>query len=69
MNTNYVSDFSSFLNRYLADHPDVVQDQKDGRSIYWKPQLNLATINDIKTHSVTEDRHDVHQRVADEDKK
>ncbi|MES1982258.1 MAG: DUF3460 family protein [Pseudomonadota bacterium] len=68
MDTKYVSDFSTFISRYMADHPEVVQDQKKGRSIYWKPQFNLATMNDIKNHVITEDKHDEHQRVANEDK-
>ncbi|MDD5248333.1 MAG: DUF3460 family protein [Rhodocyclaceae bacterium] len=39
--TEYVSEFTQFMNEFLAQHPDIVADQYRGRAIYWDKQVDL----------------------------
>jgi len=40
----YVSDFTRFIDGYLADHPEVVSDQQRGRAIYWDKRVDIAEL-------------------------
>lgn len=41
MRTNYdVLEFTTFMETYLENHPEVVEDQKRGWDIYWNAQLS-----------------------------
>lgn len=37
----YVSEFTRFIDHFLEEHPEVVEDQKVGRRIYWEKQVDL----------------------------
>jgi hypothetical protein len=39
MDKNYVSEFTVFMNKYLKENPDVVEDQRRGRDIHWNPKI------------------------------
>lgn len=35
----YVSDFTKFINGWMAEHPEEFEEQKKGRALWWdKPQ-------------------------------
>jgi hypothetical protein len=34
-NTRYVSEFTQFMNGFLADHPQVAQSRVEGRALLW----------------------------------
>ena len=38
MKPDYVSDFTVFINRFLATHPEVVAEQKRGWEQCWNPE-------------------------------
>ncbi|WP_293938255.1 DUF3460 family protein [Iodobacter sp.] len=41
-NTQYVSDFTQFMQGYLGDNPEVAQGQLEGRALLWdKAPLDL----------------------------
>jgi hypothetical protein len=41
MRTNYEAfEFTTFMDAYLHDHPEVVEDQQLGWDIYWNPSLS-----------------------------
>ncbi|BCL75638.1 hypothetical protein JHS3_13740 [Jeongeupia sp. HS-3] len=41
-NTQYVSEFTQFMQGYLQDNPDVAQGQVEGRALLWdKAPINL----------------------------
>lgn len=42
MKQDYVSEFTLFINAYLANNPAVVADQKRGWERYWKPDAKPA---------------------------
>jgi hypothetical protein len=37
----YVSEFTSFINHFLDEHPEVTADQRRVRSIYWDRPVDL----------------------------
>jgi Protein of unknown function (DUF3460) len=38
MDKYYVSEFTAFMDRYLKQHPEVVEDQRRIWSDYWGPK-------------------------------
>jgi len=42
MSKPYVSEFANFMNRYLEDHPKVVEQQKRGADFFWKLKYEKA---------------------------
>lgn len=57
MKTTNVSEFELFINQYLADHPEVVEDQKRGWDRYWNPKGEQETPMKRKMDSVPNDNH------------
>lgn len=41
MESGYVSEFTLFMNQYLAEHPEVVEDQKRGWDMYWSRKIDI----------------------------
>lgn len=37
----YVSDFADYMNHFLDDHPEVIDDQRRGWAIWWNHPFNL----------------------------
>ncbi len=35
MSKEYVSDFEKYMNQYLKDHPEVVEEQRRAEETYW----------------------------------
>jgi hypothetical protein len=42
MDRGYVSEYTHFIDQYLADHPEALVDQHDGRLLYWDKKVDLA---------------------------
>jgi len=57
MKSDYVSEFTLFINQYLAEHPEVVDDQKRGRDIYWNPTVDQEALTSRKTPFQTTAMH------------
>ena len=57
MRTDYVSEFTLFINQFLAEHPEVVEDQKRGWNIYWNPKVNPEELKSSKTQFLTTATH------------
>lgn len=55
MKSDYVSEFTLFMNQYLAKHPEVVEDQKRGWDIYWNRKVDLAAFEKAKEDYVPND--------------
>lgn len=54
-NSVYVSEFEQFMNRFLEEHPEVPEDQRRGRLIYWDQKVDLADLEKAARDSVPED--------------
>lgn len=50
--SGYVSDFELFLNGYLEQHPEVLQDRQQGWSIWWDHRLDLAEMDKLRESAV-----------------
>lgn len=60
MKTAYVSEFENFMNRFLEEHPEVQDDQRWGRLIYWDHKVDLAAQEKAERDSVPEDGYGFH---------
>lgn len=50
--SGYVSEFEQFLNGYLAEHPDVVEDRQRGWYIWWDHRVDLDELDKQRSSSV-----------------
>ena len=41
MGKAYVSEFTKFMNQYLDEHPEVVEEQKRGWASFWQLKAEL----------------------------
>ncbi|MBI4985708.1 MAG: DUF3460 family protein [Rhodocyclales bacterium] len=55
--TAYVSEFTRFMNAYLAAHPEIAVDQKRGRALYWDKQLDFDDLKKVEAASVPADSY------------
>lgn len=57
MDTNeaYVSEFEKFMNGFLDQHPEIIEDQRQGRLIHWDHHVDLAAQEKAAQDSVPED--------------
>ncbi len=60
MKTEYVSEYTLFINRYLAEHPEVVEDQKRGWNIWWDRKVDFASIKEANENFVPDDGYGFH---------
>lgn len=56
----YVSEHTNFINHYLDDHPEVVEDQWIGREIYWDKVVDFADQRNAERDAVPEDGYGFH---------
>ena len=63
MKSLYVSEFTRFINRYLAQNPDVVEDQKRGWRIYWDRQVDPVALEEAEEDSVPFDAYEFNPAV------
>ncbi len=38
----YVSETTKFLNQFLDEHPEIVEDQRTGRALLWDRKVDIA---------------------------
>lgn len=48
----YVSEFERFMGQFLAQHPEVVQDQCKGWYIFWNHKADLEELKKAEQSSV-----------------
>jgi hypothetical protein len=51
----YVSEYTHFIDQFLADHPEALVDQHDGRQLYWDRKVDLADLEKAGQDSVDAD--------------
>lgn len=69
MDRAYVSEFTSFIDGYLAEHPEVVKDQWIGREIYWDKKVDLPAIEQAERDQVPIDGYGFDYSVWGRDRK
>lgn len=58
MDRTYVSDFTRFMDRFLAEHPEVVADQQRGWRIYWDKTVDLAALREAEEDQLPFDAYE-----------
>lgn len=48
----YVSPFTEFMDGYLAEHPEVVEDQRRGWYLFWDHKANFEDMKEASKDSV-----------------
>lgn len=51
----FVSDYTRFIEHYLEEHPEVRDDQHDGRLIYWDKKVDLVAQKKAELDTVPDD--------------
>jgi hypothetical protein len=57
MDKNYVSEFTVFMNQYLAQHPEVVQDQQRGWDFGWHPEVDPVAQQEAEQDRAPDDAY------------
>ena len=58
MNKPYVSEFTQFMDRFLAEHPDVVRDQARGWHMFWDKQVDPIALREAVEDSIPFDAYE-----------
>lgn len=64
----YVSEFTRFIDHYLAEHPEVVKDQKRGWKIYWDHRVDFHALKEAGEDAVPDDSYGFHGVVKPEER-
>jgi hypothetical protein len=53
----YESEFATFINAYLSRHPEILDDQRRGREIFWDKLVDLQAEREAETDSVPAEQY------------
>jgi hypothetical protein len=59
MQKNYVSEFTVFMNHFLEEHPEVVEDQQHGWNIYWNHEVDFEELKEAEEDRVPDDGYGI----------
>lgn len=59
----FVSEYTQFIERYLVEHPEVLDDQHKGRLIYWDKKVDLEAQKKAEMDTVPDDIYGFHSLV------
>lgn len=57
MKSGYVSEFSRFIDHYLQEHPEVVEDQRRGWNIFWNHHVDFVEQKLAEEDAVPDDSY------------
>lgn len=57
MKSGYVSEFTRFIDQYLLEHPEVVEDQREGWNIFWNRHVDFAEQKQAEEDAVPDDTY------------
>ncbi|NNM69093.1 MAG: DUF3460 family protein [Gallionella sp.] len=57
MDKAYVSEFMNFMNRYLEEHPEVVEEQRRGWAFFWNAKVDPTAAEITKKNRVPDDSY------------
>lgn len=55
MDRAYVSEFTSFIDHFLEEHPEELKEQHDGRLLYWDRKVDLKELDKAGHDTVPDD--------------
>lgn len=50
--SQYVSEFTQFIDAFLKEHPEVVEDQHRGWNIFWDHDVDLDELKRMEADAV-----------------
>jgi Protein of unknown function (DUF3460) len=53
----YESEFAIFINAYLSRHPEILDDQRRGREIFWDKLVDLKAEREADADSVPAEQY------------
>jgi Protein of unknown function (DUF3460) len=65
MNKTYVSEFTRFIDQFLKEHPDVVEEQVRNWREFWEPEIDPATAHARKEDVVPDDQYGFRQHTEE----
>lgn len=48
----YVSEFTQFMDKFLEEHPEVIENERRGWRIFWDRKVDLAELKKASEDSV-----------------
>jgi len=57
MDKGYVSEFTVFINCYLAEHPKVVEEKMRGWNFFWNPKIDPKALDKTNEDIVPDDHY------------
>lgn len=57
VDTTYVSEFASFMERFLEQHPEEITERNKGRALYWDHRVDLTALDKAEKDNVPDDRY------------
>jgi len=57
MGQAYVSEFAEFMDRYMKEHPEVVEEQRHGWDFFWEPKVDLTAAHITRDDLVPDDNY------------
>ena len=60
MDRAFVSDYTRFIDHFVEEHPEVLDDQHTGRLIYWEKIVDLAAQKEAEMDTVPDDGYGFH---------
>lgn len=55
MDRNYVSEYTRFIDQFIQTHPDVLEEQRTGRLLYWDKRVDLIAQKKAEKDTVPSD--------------
>lgn len=57
MDRSYVSEFTNFMNHYLEEHPEVVDEQMRGYNFFFNPEIDREELENADKDSAPDDHY------------
>lgn len=57
MDKHYVSEFTNFMNHYLEEHPEVVEEQMRGYNFFFNPEIDREELGNADEGSIPDDHY------------
>ena len=57
MTKPYISEFETFMNQFLHEHPEVIEEQKRNWRSFWEPEIDRETAHPRIEDLVEDDQY------------
>lgn len=57
MDKHYVSEFTAFMDHFLKEHPEVVEEQMRGYNFFFNPEIDREELENANEGSIPDDHY------------